>query len=186
MKKYNVLFLIVLILLITSQLAIIFEKYDLKRYITRNITIESIPLDELDRLLLRSQNINSSYLFKLNGLRKNYTYKIHIWVEECIDGKLIKKTLLKDSINTFSTSNNLKQTYLLITFKDSETLCIVFLENQTDIISYSEPIGNIYTSRSTPIKDTEDFRNSTPITILTMNKKSCEEYEFKVKLSKVS
>ena len=186
MKKYNVLFLIVLILLITSQVAIIFEKYDLKRYITRNITIESIPLDEHDRLLLRSQNINSSYLFKLNGLRKNYTYKIHIWVEECIEGKIIKKTLLIDSINTFSTSRDIKFTYVLITFKDSETECTVFLENQTDIISSYEPIGNIHSSRSVPIKDTEDLKNGKPVTILTMKKNFSQEYKFKLKLSKVS
>ena len=186
MKKYNVLLLIVLILLITSQVAIIIEKYDLKRYITKNITIESIPLDELDRLLLRSQGVNSSYLFKLNGLRKNYTYKIHIWVEECKDEKIIKKTLLMGAINIFSTSKDKNHTYLLITFKDSENLCIIFLENQSDIISSSKPIGNINSSRSVPIKDTEDLKNNKPITIVTMKKKSSEEYKFKLKLSKVS
>jgi len=186
MKKYNVLLLIVLILLITSQVVLIIEKYDLKRYITKNITIESIPLDELDRLLLRSQNINSSYLFKLNGLRKDYTYNIHIWVEQCIDGTLIKKTLLIDSINTFSTSRDIKHTYVLITFKDSETQCIVFLANQPDISSSSKPFGNINSSRSVPIKDTKDLKNNIPITILTMKKNSSVEYKFKLKLSKVS
>ena len=186
MKKYNVLLLIVLILLITSQVAIIIEKYDLKRYITKNITIESIPLDELDRLLLRSQDINSSYLFKLNGLSKNYTYNIHIWVEECIEGKIIKKTLLIDSINTFSTSKDKNHTYLLITFKDSENLCIIFIENQSDIISSSNPLGNINSLISVPIKDTEDFKSNVPVTIITLKKNPSEEYRFKLKLSKVS
>ncbi|WBW98224.1 hypothetical protein [Oceanirhabdus sp. W0125-5] len=186
MKKYNVLFLIVLLLFITSQVAIIIEKYDLKRYITRNITIENIPLNEHDRLLLRSENTNSSFLFKLNGLRKNYTYEIHIWVENCTEGKIIKNTILLDSINTFSTKDDLKQTYLLITFTDTETQCVVFLKNQSDIISSCRPIGNINSSRSVSIKDTKTVKDNSPVTILAMNKNSSEEYTFHLKIRKFS
>ncbi len=183
MKKHNVLFLIVLLLFITSQVAIIIEKYDLKRYITRNITIESIPLDEHDRLLLRSQNINSSYLFKLNGLRKNYTYEIHIWVEECIEGKIIKNTLLMDSINTFPTMGSIKEAYVLITFKDSETQYTIFLKNQPDISSSWAPLGNIYTAYYVTIKDSENLRNNVPITLIFLKKAHSTEYKFKLKLS---
>ncbi|CAH2214828.1 hypothetical protein [Tepidibacter aestuarii] len=130
MKKKPIIFIVFILIIFTYG----YEKNK------ENVTsIEQLTYTDRENLLLKSEGVDHSYIFKINNLEPSSTYQFECWSEYYKNGQLDNKLEILEQPQTFVIGQKSSDGYILLNIQEHSNAlnCILSGDNHNNFIIIS-------------------------------------------------